>query len=275
MTPLMHSSDFIPMTVVDSACDSCGDAQAASFKFSYAYQPIVDVMRQEVWGHEALVRGPTGESAYSVLSQVNDDNRYRFDQACRVKAIKGAAQLGIEERLSINFLPNAIYKPEVCIRTTLAAARANGFPISRIVFEATEGEAVNDGQRLAEILREYKRTGFVTAIDDFGAGYAGLNLLADFQPDIIKLDMALVRDVDKSKARQAIARGILRMCSELDIVVLAEGVETTGERDFYLGEGVSLMQGYLFSRPAFQARGEIDPKAWPCDVSRVDERRSA
>ena len=94
------------------------------------------------------------------------------------------------------------------------------------MFEATEGEAVNDGRRLAEILREYKRTGFITAIDDFGAGYAGLNLLADFQPDVIKLDMALVRDVDTSKARQAIARGVLRMCGELGIAVLAEGVET-------------------------------------------------
>jgi EAL domain-containing protein (putative c-di-GMP-specific phosphodiesterase class I) len=122
-----------------------------------------------------------------VLSQVNDDNRYRFDQACRVKAIKGAAAIGIVEKLSINFLPNAIYKPEVCIRTTLAAARAHNFPIERIVFEATEGEAINDGRRLAEILREYKQTGFITAIDDFGAGYAGLNLLAEFQPDVIKL----------------------------------------------------------------------------------------
>jgi len=271
----MHSSDFVPMMVIDPRCDSCGETQAAALQFSYAYQPIVDVVRRQIWGHEALVRGPAGESAYSVLSQVNDDNRYRFDQACRVKAIKGAAQVGIEERLSINFLPNAIYKPEVCIRTTLTAARANGFPISRIVFEATEGEAVNDGQRLAEILREYKRTGFTTAIDDFGAGYAGLNLLADFQPDIIKLDMALVRNVDKSKARQAIARGILRMCGELDITVLAEGVETPGERDFYLAEGVALMQGFLFSRPAFQARGEVDPAAWPREELHPHGRRLA
>ena len=259
----MRPSNFAPLASVESGCDACGSAQATTFAFSYAYQPIVDVVQRRVWGHEALVRGPGGESAYSVLSQVNDENRYRFDQACRVKAIKTAALLGIQERLSINFLPNAIYKPEVCIRTTLAAARASKFPIERIVFEATEGEAVSDGQRLAEILREYKRTGFITAIDDFGAGYAGLNLLADFQPDIIKLDMALVRHVDSSKARQAITRGILRMCGELGVTVLAEGVETAGERDFFLSEGVALMQGYLFSRPAFQARGNVDPSSWP------------
>lgn len=261
----IRPSDFTPLSGAEPACKACSNAEAAIFKFSYAYQPIVDVINRTVWGHEALVRGPDGESAYSVLSQVNDDNRYRFDQACRVKAIKGAAAIGIEERLSINFLPNAIYKPEVCIRTTLAAAQANNFPIHRIVFEATEGEAISDGQRLAEILREYKRAGFITAIDDFGAGYAGLNLLADFQPDIIKLDMALVRNVDGSKARQAIARGILRICEELNIEVLAEGVESANERDFYLSEGVALMQGYLFSRPAFQARGQIDPESWGAD----------
>ena len=268
MLVAINSSDFAPLSSRTSACDACGGTQAAIFKFSYAYQPIVDVERRSIWGHEALVRGPGGESAYSVLSQVDDDNRYRFDQACRVKAIKGAAQIGIDERLSINFLPNAIYKPEVCIRTTLAAANANRFPIERIVLEATEGEAVSDGQRLAEILREYKRTGFITAIDDFGAGYAGLNLLADFQPDIIKLDMALVRNVDTSKPRQAIARGILRICEELDIKVLAEGIETAGEREFFRNEGVALMQGYLFCRPAFQAKGRIDATSWganqPC-----------
>ena len=258
----MRSSDFAPLGSVHPACDACRDVQIPGISFSYAYQPIVDVPKRTVWGQEALVRGPAGESAYSVLSQINDENRYRFDQACRVKAIKGAAQVGLTERLSINFLPNAIYKPEICIRTTLAAARANDFPSERIVFEATEGEIVDDGRRLAEILREYKRTGFITAIDDFGAGYAGLNLLADFQPDIIKLDMALVRDVDSSKARQAIARGILRICEELGIQALAEGIETSAERDFFLSEGVGLMQGYLFCRPAFQARGKIDDRAW-------------
>jgi len=73
------------------------------------------------------------------------------------------ALLGIGERLSINFLPNAVYKPELCIRTTLEAARAHDFPVDRIIFEVTEGERVEDGPWLAQILREYKRCGFLTA----------------------------------------------------------------------------------------------------------------
>lgn len=258
MTFPIQPSDFSPLEGTP-ACNGCGDAQALGFSFSYAYQPIVDLATGSVFGHEALVRGPAGESAGSVLAQLSDTNRYRFDQACRVKAIKGAAQLGVRERLSINFLPNAIYQPEVCIRTTLEAARAHDFAVQRIIFEATEGEVISDGRRLSHILREYQRMGFLTAIDDFGAGYAGLNLLADFQPDIIKLDMALVRGVDSSRPRQAIARGVLRICEELSIRPLAEGVETLAERDFFLNEGVTLMQGYLFSRPAFQGLGQIDP----------------
>ena len=258
----IQPSNFAPLAGPGTSCAGCTDAEALGFQFSYAYQPIVDVAARTVFAHEALVRGPAGEPAPTVLGRINDDNRYRFDQACRVKAIKGAAQLGLTERLSINFLPNAIYKPEVCIRTTLEAARAAAFPIDRIIFEATEGEVVSDGRWLAEILREYQRTGFITAIDDFGAGYAGLNLLADFQPEIVKLDMALIRGIDSSRPRQAIVRGVARMCAELGVRVLAEGIETAGERDFFLHEGVTLMQGYLFARPAFQARGLVNAEAF-------------
>ena len=256
------ASDFTPLYPDSPSCKACSNEESLTFRFAYAYQPIVDLRDRSVWAHEALVRGPGGEPAQSVLSQVNNENQYRFDQACRVKAIKGAAQLGIDTRLSINFLPNAIYRPEVCIRTTLEAARTHGFPLERIIFETTEGERIDDGAWLAGVMREYKRCGFLTAIDDFGAGYAGLNLLSEFQPDIIKLDMALVRGIDASKVRQVIVRALLRMCLDLGIEVVGEGVETAAERDFLYDAGVRLMQGYLFSRPAFAALGAIDPTAW-------------
>jgi EAL domain-containing protein (putative c-di-GMP-specific phosphodiesterase class I) len=265
MSEIHHAaSDFIPIEATPApACDACGTTERLGFQFDYAYQPIVDVAKRNTFAHEALVRGPDGEGAQSVLEQVTALNRYRFDQACRVKAIKTAAQLGMKQRLSINFLPNAVYKPEVCIRTTLEAARTHGFPIDRIMFEVTEGERVEDGPWLASILREYKRYGFMTAIDDFGAGYAGLTLLADFTPDYIKLDMALVRGVDTDKSRQAIARGMLRICQDMGIRVIAEGVETASERDFFWHEGVTLMQGYFFAKPVFRAIASAPSTAWP------------
>ena len=253
---------FIPLAGSPRDCDDCGKAERVGFQFDYAYQPIVDVDRRTVFAHEALVRGPNGESAMTVLSQVNEQNRYRFDQACRVKAIKTASQLSIQEHISINFLPNAIYRPELCILTTLEAAREYGFPLERIIFEVTEGERIEDGPWFTEILREYKRRGFKTAIDDFGAGYAGMRLLADFQPDIIKIDMDLIRDVDTNIPRQAIVRSLVRLCDEMKIQVIAEGIETSAERDFLYDAGIHLMQGYLFAKPAFRAVASVDHSAF-------------
>lgn len=249
--------DFVPLMGTPSDCEDCGKAERVGFQFDYAYQPIVDMRSKTIFAHEALVRGPNGEGAASVLSQVNLKNVYRFDQACRVKAIKGASQLGIQEFLSINFLPNAIYKPEVCIRTTLEAARAHNFPLDRIIFEVTEGERVEDGPWFAEVLREYKRCGFKTAIDDFGAGYAGMKLLADFQPDLIKIDMDLVRHIDSNRARQAIVRSLVSLCNDMEIQVIAEGIETPAERDYLLDAGIHLLQGFLFAKPAFKAIAQL------------------
>jgi len=245
-----------------AGCVQCRNNSPLGFDFEYAYQPIINIKTRTIFGHEALVRGPNGESAYSVLSQVNDVNRYMFDQACRVKAIRGAAELGIREMLSINFLPNAVYRPEACIRSTLNAAREYDFPIERIIFEVTEGEQVMDRAHLVNIFEEYRRFGFSSAIDDFGAGYAGLNLLAEFQPDIVKIDMELVRDIDVKRPKQAIVGGIVAICADLGIKVLAEGIETPAERDFLAGAGVELMQGYLFCKPAFKAIGKIAAGAW-------------
>lgn len=259
----MNTSTQAPKHSRKGICEGCLNGAPLSFDFDYAYQPIIDVNNHKVFAHEALVRGPAGESAWSVLEKVNDENRYQFDQACRVKAIKTAAEIGIQSRLSINFMPNAIYRPELCIRTTLEAARKYGFPIDKIVFETIEGEEIDDGKWLADILREYKRIGFLTAIDDFGAGYAGLNLLADFQPDILKLDMGLVRGVNQSKPRQAIVRSIATMASELDIRVIAEGVETTDEYLCLRDMGINLMQGYAFSKPLFRSSAAEQQISWP------------
>ena len=253
---------FEPLQGTKRDCEDCSKAVRLGFGFEYAYQPIVDLNLRSIYAHEALVRGPAGESAASVLAQVNEDNRYRFDQACRVKAIKGASALGIGEHLSINFLPNAIYKPELCIRTTLEAARTYDFPLERIIFEVTEGERVDDGPWFASILREYRRCGLKTAIDDFGAGYAGLSLLADFQPDLVKLDMGLVRNVDTDRARRTIVQSLVRMCEDMGILVIAEGVETASERDALRDAGIYLMQGYFFARPAFQSVALVDPAAF-------------
>ncbi|MGE8655869.1 MAG: EAL domain-containing protein [Achromobacter sp.] len=241
----------------DGLCQGCTSGEEAPIDMTFAFQPIVDVASGEPYAYEALVRGPEGESAASVLAQVNDSNRYHFDQRCRTTAIELAARLEMGRFLSINFMPNAVYQPAACIRTTFEAAERHGFPINRIIFETIESESIIDRAHLLKIFQAYKSYGFQTAIDDFGSGYSGLTLLADFQPDLIKLDMALVRGVDTNGARQRIISGVQRICADLGIRVIAEGIETVGERDFLASQGITLMQGYLFAKPAFQAMPPI------------------
>ncbi|MCA9415976.1 MAG: EAL domain-containing protein, partial [Candidatus Omnitrophica bacterium] len=167
----------------------------------------------------------------------------------RVKAIELASGLGMNSLLSINFLPNAVYNPEACIQTTLRAAKDFNFPQRNIIFEVTEGEKVTDHGHLKSIFDEYKRLGFKTAIDDFGAGYSGLNLLAEFQPDIIKLDRALIMGIDQDHVRQTIVGAVLSVTRELGIDVIAEGIETTEESQTLRDLGVRLFQGYLLAHP--------------------------
>ncbi|MGF6209302.1 EAL domain-containing protein [Pseudomonas frederiksbergensis] len=245
-----------------SGCQGCKSSLELDLDFTFAYQPIVDVRDQSIFAHEALVRGLNGEGALSVLEKVNDQNRYEFDQLCRVRAISTAARLGMTQHLSINFLPKAVYRPELCIRSTLEAARINNFPLDRLIFETVESEYVDNNHHLTNILSKYREFGFKTAIDDFGAGYSGLNLLADFQPDLIKLDLALVRNIHLDPARQAIVRGIVIMCADLDVKIIAEGIEHSEERDFLTDCGIFLMQGFWFAKPAFKAMASIDPSAW-------------
>lgn len=235
-----------------------------------AFQPIVDVKERRVFAHEALVRGVNGEGAGAVLAQVSPVNRYAFDQTCRVKAIELASNLKLVDDgslLSINFLPNAVYEPRACIRLTLAAAMRTGFPVQRIMFEFTEVERL-DSAHVLNILRTYRAMGFKTAIDDFGAGYAGLGLLSDFQPDLVKLDMDLIRGLGKSSVKRTIVRNTLNMLRDLGITPICEGVETIDEFERLRDLGVDLMQGYLFSKPGLAA---LPVPIWPdhmCGISR-------
>lgn len=254
--------DSINITAETShGCAGCTNPYKLDFEFEYAFQPIVDLSTKTIYAHEALIRGVNGEGAHTILNKVNAQNVYRFDQACRVKAVKSAAELNLDSLLSINFMPNAVYRPELCIRTTLAAAEKYSFPANNIIFEFTEGEKINI-EHLRGIISEYKKLGFKTAIDDFGAGYAGLSLLVQFQPDIVKIDMELLRDIDSDRPRQIVVSSLVKMCHELQVTVLAEGIETKAERNYLADLGINLMQGYLFAKPAFKSKGILNEYAW-------------
>lgn len=245
----------------NAGCRACADESALGFDFTMAFQPIIDLNAGSVFAQEALVRGLNREPAGAIIAQVNNENLYKFDQQCRIKAVRLAARLKIETFLSINFLPNAVYRPENCLRTTIKTARENDFPLEKIIFEITEVEQVSDNSHLKNIVTEYQRQGFKTAIDDFGAGYSGLNLLSVFQPDFLKLDMELTRAIERHPVKQSIVKGILHVARDLGISIIAEGIETKDELETLRDYGINLFQGFYFAKPAFEALAEISPAA--------------
>jgi EAL domain-containing protein (putative c-di-GMP-specific phosphodiesterase class I) len=244
------------------ACGACRDPQSL-FPFTMAFQPIVDVEAARIVGHEALVRGPGGEGAASVLGQVTAENRYTFDQACRVKAIELAAGLGLDGDLGINFLPNAVYEPRACIRRTLDAAARTGFPPHRLTFEFVENEHVSDAGHTLRIIEEYKRQGFKVALDDFGTGYSNLWQIAELKPDILKIDRRLVANCDGHPRMVSVLRGVVRMAEETGTRLVAEGVERIEEVRTLRAVGIRFMQGYHFARPRFEGVVASHEIAWP------------
>ena len=233
-------------------CSGCRDGADFPVDIAMAFQPIVDTTSGTAFAYEALLREADGSSAQSVLARVNGDNRYSFDQACRVKAIEAAVLAGILETdayLSINFLPDAVYSPLACIQLTLATAHATQMPVNRLIFEFIESEHMSSPEHVSRIIDTYKEVGFKVAIDDFGAGHSGLNMFARFATDEIKLDMELSRGVDRDPRRQAIIKGIVGMCHDLGAILVAEGVETPEEAETLCDLGVRYHQGYFYARP--------------------------
>ncbi len=219
---------------------------------TFAFQPIFNAERRSIVAYEALVRGPHGESAATIINTIAPADLPHFDEHCRSEAMALAARLGISCDLNLNLLPQGFHADRDCLASTLDAAIRHGFFPERLVVEVTEGEVLGNQERFTELMDVYRGLGMRLAIDDFGSGYSGLNLLADFQPDQIKLDKNLARDIQSRGPRQAIVRGILQVCRDLGIELVAEGIETAAEFQWFTDEGVSLFQGYLFGRPGFE-----------------------
>lgn len=221
-------------------------------RHTFAFQPILDATNGTVFCHEALIRGPAGEPARDVLARVPPAASQRFDQVSHIAAVELAARLGLATRVSLNFLPLGLQDSPEAITSVVAAARRCGLRPDQIVVEILEREIIRDRAAFLASVDGHRGDGVVFAIDDFGAGYAGLNLLADFQPEVVKLDMDLIRGIDSNGPRQAIVRGIVRTCLDLGIDVVAEGVETPEEYAWLREEGLALFQGNLIARPAFE-----------------------
>ncbi|RYG25586.1 EAL domain-containing protein [bacterium] len=223
------------------------------------YHPIVNAGEPDViHAHECLMRGVAEDgkivSPGQVLDAADEEGlMFHLDRACRINAIKGFAGENVAGKAFINFNPVSVYNPVACLQSTVAAARSVGLRPERVVFELIERNHVADEAHLLRIVDFYRAAGYGVALDDVGAGYSGLNLLSSLKPDYIKLDMHLIRDVDKDPVRQSIVGNMLEMARKLGILSVVEGVETCEEYEFARAEGADFVQGYLFAKPAPRA----------------------
>ncbi len=224
-------------------------------RFVTWFQPILEASTGSLVGYESLLRGRNPDGSLMFPDEIfrvarNNDLLFPVDRQARETALHCAATAQMTGRLFINFLPTAIYDPAHCLRSTVGWSQKLGFDPSRIVFEVVETEHIADVDHLKHILDFYRDAGYQVALDDVGSGYASLNLLALLRPDIIKIDMELIRGIHADARRQAVFKALVRIARDLNIQVLAEGVETEDELSYVVSEGADLLQGYLFARPA-------------------------
>jgi len=229
-------------------------------KLRMAFQPIIDATSGEVYAYEALVRGPNGEGAGTILSQVAPNQRAGFDRRCRIAAVRAAVAAGINKtraRLAINIMPDAIDSPLQDAQQTIEMAQHFGMSPRRLMFEFSEHEQLAPN-KLTDILKACLRCGFMTTFGNFGAESKGADLLRKFAPDFIKLESGLVGGIAGSWSRRVIAENLVTLASELRIRVIAEGVETAADMERMRGLGIAYFQGYFLCEPEIGAFPTFD-----------------
>ncbi|HEX3771080.1 MAG TPA: EAL domain-containing response regulator [Polyangiaceae bacterium] len=211
-----------------------------------AFQPIVDWKEKRVFGYEALLRSaePSLPSPPEILDAAERLGRLRdLGRAIRARVANEAEKAPPELKFFVNL--HAVDLNDDDLFTTSPLSKM----ASRIVLEVTERASLEVVKNLDDRVRKLREIGFVLAIDDLGSGYAGLTSFASLDPAMAKLDMSLIRGIDAQPKKQSIVRSMCQLCDELNILVVAEGVEKPAERDTLVALGCNLLQGYLFSRP--------------------------
>lgn len=220
-------------------------------------QPIFRAGELELWGFECLMRGRAEDGtlinpgrllAWARRQQLTG----MLDCTAREIHLQNVGRAGLPEHthVLINFLPSTAHHPDHCLQSSLEIAAAHHIDPHRIIFEVVESESVDDHAHLADILSLYREQGFKVALDDVGNGHSGLIMLADLDPDLIKIDRYLVQRAAQSRAHRRVCASLIEFAHEQDKLILAEGVETAEEKSIMDHLGVDLYQGYLFAAPS-------------------------
>ena len=217
------------------------------------FQPVIDLQRGGVVGYEALTRGPAGTDFQSPLElfgvAADSDLVFELDRACRLKALQSARELDPALKLFVNVLPATMYDPDFRGPTLIKRLEEMGLSPDRIVLEISEKYMIENYTLFVETLKDFTNLGFSIAVDDIGAGYSGLEKIANLNARYLKFDMQLVRDIDTSYIRQEMARAIKAFADKTGSAIIAEGIERDAELKTLVELGIEYGQGYLLGRP--------------------------
>lgn len=227
------------------------------------FQPIVLAEDPEqIHGYECLLRardenGDTVNPGRIFSTARKSDLLFQLDRQARIQAVRSSSDLPVNKKVFINFMPTSIYDAEYCLKTTMDAVQEYDVRKEQLVFEVVETEEIRDRDSLIDILDYYRNEGVGVALDDLGAGYSSLNLLKDLNPDYIKLDLELVRNVHENELQAQLAQSLLEAGRDNGIVTLAEGIETKEEWEWFRERGADYLQGYYFGKPDEEPAEEI------------------
>jgi len=226
--------------------------------FTFHYQPIVDMGRRQIFAHEALCRGTLDALRFPDVIFTTAERTRRIWELGRVlrdliaagldqPCTQGASDDDEEQLMFINVHPLDIDDPQFLEQSLNGALRRHA---GRVVFELTERAAIRDYRRVKDFFATLRQQGYRLAIDDLGSGYAGLTSLAELEPEFIKFDMALIRDLHLHPIKQRLIERMHDFAREIGALTISEGVEIAEERDALLDAGCNFMQGFYFARPA-------------------------
>ncbi|ULK53894.1 diguanylate phosphodiesterase [Citrobacter portucalensis] len=233
--------------IADNSCTLLDESTLQSnIDFSFAFQPIIDPMSQRVIALEALIRGRDGETPATYFGNLNPEELYTADLQSKKTAFAMASALGLNDKmLSVNLLPMTLVNKPDAVSFLINEIAAHGLVPEQIIVEFTESEVISRFDTFAQAVKSLKAAGICVAIDHFGAGFAGLQLLSRFQPDRIKISRELITDVHKSGPRQAIIQAIIKCCTSLEIMISAVGVEKPEEWMWLESAGIEIFQGVM------------------------------
>lgn len=231
----------------------------------FALQPIVEPVEGKITSLEALIRSNDGGSPEQFFRGIAADKIYEVDLQTKSYAFALAEKLGIgEHKIAVNLLPMSLVNVPGAVEYLVRQIKTHGLQPEQVIIEVTENEMISGFNKFNRAIKQLRGKGIGLAIDDFGSGYAGLSLLTRFQPDKIKIDREIVSDIHLSGPKQAIVRSIISCCTDLEITLVAEGIEKMEEWCWLESAGIRRFQGFLFARPQLNGVGDI---CWPHIVS--------